>query len=235
MSDNIPPDSTPAAGDARARLLRAGLELFARRSYEGVGTRELARKAHVNIAAIPYYYGGKEGLYRAVMQHIADSLRARLLAVEAELGAAAAGDPPDREQAFALLQTFIRAFLRLFLLEPETRHWSRIILREQLEPTPAFTILYDGFMRGAHAAVTRLVACITGTDPEAEVAKLRAQAVLGQVVFFNAGREVVFRRTGWQDYDAAKVSRIATVLAAGMRGMLGLPPAAAIAADPDQP
>jgi TetR/AcrR family transcriptional regulator, regulator of cefoperazone and chloramphenicol sensitivity len=53
--------------DARARLLHAGLQLFAHQGYAKTSTRELAETARVNVAAISYYFGDKAGLYRAVL------------------------------------------------------------------------------------------------------------------------------------------------------------------------
>src|SRR5450830_406827 len=51
---------------ARQRLLDAGLALFAAHGYAETSTREIALTAQVNVAAISYYFGDKEGLYRAV-------------------------------------------------------------------------------------------------------------------------------------------------------------------------
>ena len=53
--------------DAREKLLAAGTELFAVKGFAGVSIRQLAETAGVNSALISYYYGGKEGLYAAVI------------------------------------------------------------------------------------------------------------------------------------------------------------------------
>lgn len=227
MSRRKQPEEEPA--DARQRLLEAGLELFARRSFDGVGTRELARLAGVNIAAIAYYYGSKEGLYQAVVGHIAESLKARLMGVVTSTRRATAGSDEaglTAEVAFALLTDFVGRFLRLFLLEPEPKLWSQIVLREQLEPSAAFDVLYKGFMREAHETLTLLVARITGSDPGDATCILRAHSVLGQMVFMSAGREVVFRRTGWTAFDATHVDTISRVLTTHLRGQLGHSPEA---------
>src|SRR5579864_5114735 len=56
--------------DAKQRLIEAGLEIFGTFNLEGATTRQLADRAGVNQAAIPYYFGGKEGLYLAVIKHV---------------------------------------------------------------------------------------------------------------------------------------------------------------------
>lgn len=52
--------------EARDRLLRAALPLFAAKGFAKTSTREIAAAAGVNLAAISYYFGDKAGLYRAV-------------------------------------------------------------------------------------------------------------------------------------------------------------------------
>ena len=51
------------ARDTPARLVAAGLKLFSEHGLDGVTTRALAAEAGVNQAAIPYYFGSKEGVH----------------------------------------------------------------------------------------------------------------------------------------------------------------------------
>ncbi len=53
--------------DAKQRIFDAALSLFARKGYNAVGTREIVKKAKVNIAMINYYYGGKAGILKAII------------------------------------------------------------------------------------------------------------------------------------------------------------------------
>ncbi|HJV36470.1 TetR/AcrR family transcriptional regulator [Geomonas sp.] len=56
--------------NCRAQLIAAATPLFARRGVNGVSTRELARAAGVNSSMISYHFGGKEGLYEAVLREV---------------------------------------------------------------------------------------------------------------------------------------------------------------------
>lgn len=53
-----------------ALLLKEATRQFAERGYDGVTVRDIAGAAGVNLALIGYYYGGKEGLYRACLENV---------------------------------------------------------------------------------------------------------------------------------------------------------------------
>lgn len=53
----------------RAAILGAAHQRFLRESYDSVGLRDIAGAAGVDVALISRYFGGKEGLFRAVVRH----------------------------------------------------------------------------------------------------------------------------------------------------------------------
>jgi len=56
-----------ADNDCREHIIAAAVPLFAAKGLNGVSVRELAAAAGVNLSMISYYFGGKEGLYAAVL------------------------------------------------------------------------------------------------------------------------------------------------------------------------
>jgi TetR/AcrR family transcriptional regulator len=58
---------------SRERLLEAALDVFSARGFAGGRVQEIADRAGVNAQLISYYFGGKEGLYRALQQLWLDS------------------------------------------------------------------------------------------------------------------------------------------------------------------
>ena len=57
-----------AQEETRWRLLQAAAEVFAEVGYHAATTREICRRAGVNLASIHYYYGDKAELYREVFR-----------------------------------------------------------------------------------------------------------------------------------------------------------------------
>jgi AcrR family transcriptional regulator len=54
--------------DSREQLIEAARKVFAEKGFDGATVKELAEKARVNISLVSYYFGGKEGLYKACIE-----------------------------------------------------------------------------------------------------------------------------------------------------------------------
>src|ERR1700744_3672052 len=70
--------SAKNAEDVRKKLLDAAQELFPRYGYRGVSSRQIGAAAGVNFAMIRYYFGGKPGLYREMLQGVLQPARSTL-------------------------------------------------------------------------------------------------------------------------------------------------------------
>ncbi|MBX2986321.1 MAG: TetR family transcriptional regulator [Bdellovibrionaceae bacterium] len=56
---------------AREKLLKVALHLFSERGLDGVSVRDISKEAKLNVSLVSYYFGGKEGLYEAIlMEHM---------------------------------------------------------------------------------------------------------------------------------------------------------------------
>ncbi len=56
--------------ETRQRLIEAALDVFGRQGFEGASTREIAKEANANLAAIVYHFGSKEALHVAVAEYM---------------------------------------------------------------------------------------------------------------------------------------------------------------------
>jgi len=195
--------------ETRARLIEAGLDVFGHQGFEGATTRQIARAANVNLAAILYHFGSKEALYRAVAEHIVAAVAAKigpaLAAVQVELATI------DAAGARRLVTRLLETFVDTVLGTAEAERWARFIVREQLDPTAAFDVIY-GFMGTAHAMLTRLVATALGGDPESPEMKLRAFTILGQGLVFRIAPTLVTRRLGRDALGPAERETIKRIL-----------------------
>lgn len=217
------PDS-PIEGDTRARLLEAGLRLFATRGYDSVSTRELAKMAGVNIAAIAYHFGGKQDLYHAVARQQVSETDPIAGPVVTRVATALAETQGDPAKLSGIAEMLVNGLLRAFTQSERMRLRAALILRELANPTSGFDIMFKGRIEPMHKAITELTAVALGLDPLDEKALVRGHAVTGQILFFFIGRVVLFARTGWSDFGEAEVDLVCREVTDSVVASLGLPP-----------
>ena len=119
------PVSRQAEATRRA-LVSAGISAFAEHGFEAASVRDITAEAGVNQGAITYHFGGKEGLYRAVLGAVRDRVGAQPL-----LDAAGVSRHPPGE----LLRLFLRQMLAPLAEGPGARRHLRVFAWEQLRPT----------------------------------------------------------------------------------------------------
>ena len=121
---------------AKGELLRAAKKLFARRGLSGTTIRDIANEAGTNSSQISYYFEGKEGLYTACLQDIAQK---RLSFAEQIL------TPPNSREEFEIrTRLFVENLMNHFL---EDHDAGLIIIREfDRANSPAEGVFRENFV-----------------------------------------------------------------------------------------
>jgi len=172
-----------------ARLLAAAIEQFGRLGLDGATTRAIAQAASTPMSQITYHFGGKEGLYLAAARHIAEEVSRRV-------GTAVLGPSTHVTDPASKLLAMLDGYTQV-LLSPEIAAWAPFIVREQLNPTPAFEILYSNAIGKVVDCAAALIAAVSDDRCNHTEARIRAIAVIGQALVFRLGRATVLRSTGW--------------------------------------
>ncbi len=216
--------SRRADGEAsRARLLEAAGKLFASRGFAATSTRALAKAAGVNLSAIAYHFGDKDGLYRAVLAHIVGETDSTIMRAGRRLReqVAAAGD--DRAALACAAAAFFRDLIEVILGDERLRWQMALVMREFYEPSRHFQTVLDARIHPLHDAVAALVSRATGQPAESVATRLLAAAVIGQCMALGAARVVICARVGWDRYTPERVRFVADTLVPRLLAMLGLP------------
>jgi AcrR family transcriptional regulator len=186
----------------REKLLTSSIDVFGRYGFDGATTRMLAETAGVNLQAIPYYFGGKEGLYIAAAEHLASiiidyvaDLRNAVLARLAHLDSQ--GQPLEAREARDMLTQLAQHMVALFVSR-QSESWARFIIREQMEPTEAFERVYANVMGPMIGMAGRLVATILGEPPQSEQVRLKTLSFVGSILVFRMAHAAVLRQMKWQ-------------------------------------
>jgi AcrR family transcriptional regulator len=216
MDPSVKNDNGVAAKD---RLVKAGIEVFGDHSYEAATTRMIARKAGVNIAAIPYYFNGKEGLYHAVIERVVEQLQPFVRpTLEVISERSAQGDLTPAE-AISLVETLLGKMVDFMVGAPAAARFAPIVLREHLYPSSAYEIIFNRVMTPMINGIAAMIAAATG-QPLTDAMRLRALAFMGQVMAFRVARETMVRALGFTGYSADETQKIRRVILEQTRGAI---------------
>jgi AcrR family transcriptional regulator len=208
--------------ETRGRIITAAMRVFGEEGYARASTRQIADAAGVNPPALQYYFDGKEGLHRAcacfIIERISQALVPALAAVD---GAVASGDP-DRmlDGVCAILD----ALIDFTLTSEDVAGWSRFMGKGQADNGgPAFPLIRDQVTRPLHAAISRLIGPLIGSDPDAVETRLRTIVALSPVTAFLINRTNALALLGWDDFAHGRRDAVKTALRAHTRAALSRP------------
>jgi AcrR family transcriptional regulator len=169
------PGPPEAASATRERLLDAAERLFAERGFRA-SVRHITAAAGCNLAAVSYYFGGKERLYEEVFRRRLSAMREqRLATIDAALRDAGEGATLE-----LLLRTFATAFLEPFVDQSRGRLLMQLFGRELAEPHLPAGVLAE-LIEPVHCALGAALARLRpGLEPA--TARLCSHSVIGLLV-----------------------------------------------------
>lgn len=157
----------PAPADrgavAREQLIKHATRIFAAKGFAGAATREICDAAGANVAAIHYYFGDKEGLYRAV-------LMGPIREVTGQFGRFDDPSIPFEQVIRKVLGAFVDMALND---DPHELDVTRLHMRESLEPSAIFREVVAQSIVPQHNGLAALIAAHCGLKkPDVDIHQL---------------------------------------------------------------
>jgi TetR/AcrR family transcriptional regulator, regulator of cefoperazone and chloramphenicol sensitivity len=200
------------------RLIEVAIDLFGRDGMNAVGTRAIAEAAGTQMSAITYHFGGKEALYLACAQHITADMRERIapLLELARRACTESGGPSEaRDAILAMLGGFVG-----IMMNDDIAPAVRFIVREQMNPTPAFAILFEGGMQPVVERMDQLLQRIARNRLTHDQVRIHAVALVGQVLAFRFARATLMRATGWETVGLPEIDAVRAIVVAHANAIL---------------
>jgi TetR/AcrR family transcriptional regulator, regulator of cefoperazone and chloramphenicol sensitivity len=208
-----PQDVGQKGRETRERILDAALKAFGEDSFLAVTTRQIAEAAAVSLPTLQYYFGDKEGLYRACAETIVERYRHHTKAAGAK-AAEALSDQCSAAVARAQLKVLIGALAAFLVGTKEAARWAQFVTRELRDPGPAFEILYTGLWRPGVEITARLITRILGGQESDPAARVRALLLISSLLAFQSGRTVALRTMHWSTVGPDELAMVLSVVQA---------------------
>jgi TetR/AcrR family transcriptional regulator, regulator of cefoperazone and chloramphenicol sensitivity len=211
-----------ARKDTSALLVESGIMLFGARGYDGVTTRELAHGARTNISSIKYHFGGKEELYRAVLQEIIHEINELVGPLLRALRNGVAEANGNRDVLTRLARQFAEGWCRAALGDPRTQKRIPPIVRELIQPSRHFKVIYNGFFRVLYEVLGELLAAAHGQTAVDQQLQIRTHIIMNVVWGFIYTESLLWHQMGWNGYNRNRIEAIVPVLSDAFVLSIGL-------------
>ena len=182
----------------KERILMAASDVFIEQGFAQGTTREIARRAGANVAAISYHFGSKEQLYVFVLNYWKQRMFKKLsldkMQDETML-------PEER------LKIYVRSMLETALDEKTSLWFGKMIARElMLEPSSALASFLSDDLKIVSQSLQEILWALCGEGADPESVNLCVASVLGQCTFFASNRPVLqtifmLRPLDWENID----------------------------------
>jgi AcrR family transcriptional regulator len=205
--------------ETRARIMEAAVELFAASGFDGATTRAIADRAGVNLPAIQYYFGSKEGLYRAVIEQFSQHLQTGVSPVVTRIRDELASGQPSRQRLIGLLCEMLDVVIALILDDsaPDRESRQRFFARMEVEPNAAVASLQDDMIVHVCKPCCAIIGRLIHRPPDDEQVLLHAMTIIGQAkIFCGWGTNRVLQ---WHTIDAVRIRSAQLVVQQHVRAM----------------
>lgn len=158
----------------RQQLLQVAGRVFAERGYVYATSKEICERAEANIAAVNYHFGGKDGLYAAVLEEA----HARLVSIDIVT---------EITQSTASAADKLRLLLRKIVGEVAKRDdgaWElRVLSRELMAPTVLMDKMMKNQVMPKARLVTGMIGDILGVAPTHPAVSRSTVSIVGPCLF----------------------------------------------------
>ena len=206
--------------DTPSKILSAALVEFGNAPVKNVGTRDIARRAGVNIAAISYYFKGKDELYAELIEAIIEHISMRTCEFHKRFEALR--DNPSSVEARKLLNDYIS--WRLLGVEEDSKDVFKsilsIIFREEFNNTELFKQFHSRVFGKTDELFRECIKMILQNRVDEETARIMSIAILGSLIRFNAVPNSVMLSMNWLEIGSEQIEKIRNVIFAMLDNVL---------------
>jgi len=156
------------------KIFISALLLFAEKGYRGTTVRDICKNAgSANINSINYYFGGKEKLYRNILEYMYSEFSRRKT------------EYPEHIPAEQHLRDFIRAYAEMQYTDNEyTRAFAAISIAEMTRPSPWMKALVKKYVRQQTLDFLVVMRRLLGPGVPEDVVRDTALSIGGQIMYY---------------------------------------------------
>lgn len=200
--------------ETRTRILEAAASIFAEYGFAATTIRMICGLARVNLAAVNYHFGSKEGLYSETIRY----LRRQAYDRYPTTYDLSPGASPEEK-----LLAFIRSFLLRTAFDERNLRFGTLVMREMVEPTSALDMMVDEGIRSLFGQLVDIVRSLMGETTDEETVLACSRSVMSQCLFYLFSRSVITRMSSEHQFSQTDIDTISDqILSFSLHALDGL-------------
>jgi len=162
----------------KERLFMAAVKVFAKTGYKGATVREICRLAGAaNITAINYYFGGKEKLYKTILDMMFSAYQKRK---------EQAGKEKKKKSPEDRLRSYIDSYCGILFCDGEiARDMASIFTAEMSRPSRYLDEMVKKYMVPEAEELTEIVRDMLGPKTPLPLLHDCAVSIVGQITYYS--------------------------------------------------
>lgn len=204
--------------DTRERILLAGVREFAENGFHATTVRNIVDRAGVkNLNAIVYYYGGKEGLYKEVLDFMFSEAE-KFKEEESEYNSSLMS---AEDKIASMIRFLCKAY---YSVETQLdQDLYNIFIKEAGNPTPFFDEIVERHLRPVKDVMCSLLREYLGPDISQKVIENCEYSISSQILHGALGWSIIKRVDPNQSHFGESIEQLSdhiiTFTLSGLRGL----------------
>lgn len=197
------------SNETKQKIINAAINLFAKKDFSSVSTREIASKAGVNLSLIAYYFKTKDGLYSSIVESVTDY---GIEYLEEELSLADNVFKFSLDEKKDLFLKLLNKYIDFVYSDKVPDNFIMLMVKEQTFSTSKYGKLYQEKSQIFYNTLKKILASISARTITDSTIILETCALMGQILSFKLMRQPAFQTAKNKSYSLEDIQKIKHIL-----------------------
>lgn len=207
--------------DTRENILEIATDMFAKANFDSISTRDIAKRAKVNLSAISYYFKNKEGLYIAVIKKSINTIKEKNKDwINLILSFKTTDSQENNLKNFLIIiEGFIDCIMRNSrYIGPNSVIWSNHNSKISL----VTDIIYDKLHIPLYNTFAKIISSITNLDINDPKMIFVINTITGQLVEILVHRDMILRTLNVKEFNTEQLNILKEVIINQTKAIINL-------------
>ncbi len=207
--------------DTKKAILDIASVMFAKGDYDSISTRDIAKRANVNISAISYYFGNKDGLYLEVIENAISFIKdSNESWVKLVLNFKISNNRDENLNNFLnILGAYVDCVINNTVFMNSN---SIVLLKNSAKNNLVSNTVYNELFLPLNNILSRIFISITGLEPNNLKITFIVNMILGQMTDIAIHKDMILKLLGIKMFDNEGIEMLKRIFVEHARAIMNM-------------